>query len=247
MIPKIIHCCWFGGKEIPKEYKRYIATWRKYCPDYKIVCWTEEKYNVERNKFMSDAYKAKKWGFVPDYARLDIIYRYGGIYLDTDVEVLKNLDDLLDNKMFVGFESKNYIALGLGFGAEKGHPFIKELRDRYETLEFEVDETGVKSMPSPKIQTPMFKEKYKVNLRGDRCYEFDDCTIYAKEYLCPETFPSGEVEITNNTYTWHHFSASWFSKRDKIALKAEKLVCKYIGKGLGSVVGNFLRTFLKKK
>lgn len=241
MIPKIIHCCWFGGKEIPKEYKKYIATWRKQCPDYKIYCWTEKNYDINRNQFMKDAYDKQKWGFVPDFARLDIIYNYGGIYLDTDVELLKNLDDLLNNQMFVGMENKGYIALGLGFGAEKGHPFIKELRDRYKEMEFLCEGDVVKNLASPSVQTPMFKKKYKVNFRENKTYRFEDCTVYAKEYFCPESFPSGDVEITDNTYSWHHYSASWYSKRDRFALFARRILSKYVDKNLAMSVEGFIR------
>lgn len=236
MIPKIIHFCWFGNKKIPKEYKRYIATWKKYCPEYKIYCWTEKKYNIKKNKFMQTAYQNRKWGFVPDYARLDIIYHYGGIYLDTDVEVLRNLDDLLKNKMFVGMENGNSIALGLGFGAEKGHPFVKELRDRYKNMEFIMKDGEVKVAAAPRVQTPMFENRYHVKFKSNRTYYFDDCTVYAQEYFCPESFPIGQVNITENTYSWHHYSASWFSMRKRVILKIGHFVGKKINRQLGLVI-----------
>lgn len=241
MIPKIIHFCWFGGKKIPKEYKRYIASWKRYCPDYKIYCWTEKKYNIRKNKFMEEAYKNKKWGFVPDYARLDIIYHYGGIYLDTDVEVLRNLDDLLENKMFAGLEKGNSVALGLGFGAEKGHPFIKELRDRYNNMEFVIDGDEVKVAAAPRVQTPMFENRYNTKFKSNRTYYFDDCTVYAQEYFCPESFPDGNVNITNNTYSWHHYSASWFSLRKKVLLKIGQFIGKHCDKNLGDTIIGFIR------
>jgi len=243
MIPKIIHFCWFGEKEIPKEYRKYIATWKKHCPDYKIVCWTEKKYDIEQCKFMKDAYDKKKWGFVPDYARLDIIYRYGGIYLDTDVEVLRNLDELLENKMFVGLEKGyNMIALGLGFGAEKGHPFVKKLRDRYHDLDFVCGKDGTVQMcASPAIQTPMFKERYGVNFRVDRKYEFDDCVVYPVEYFCPEKYGTGEVTITPNTYLWHHYSASWLSSKQKLVLKLKKFISEYCDDELAGMLEKKLK------
>ena len=109
MIPKKIHYCWFSGNKMPKEFEAYIASWKKNCPDYEIIRWDETNYDVSRNTYMKDAYKEKRWGFVPDYARFDIIYQEGGIYLDTDVELLKSLDPLLDNPCFLGFEDKNHI------------------------------------------------------------------------------------------------------------------------------------------
>ena len=102
MIPKKIHYCWFGGNPLPELAIRCIESWKKYCPDYEIIRWDESNYDVTKNKYMYQAYENKRWGFVPDYARLDIIYNYGGIYLDTDVELLNSLDDLLDQKCFLG-------------------------------------------------------------------------------------------------------------------------------------------------
>ena len=127
MIPKIIHYCWFGGNEIPENDKKCIESWKKYCPDYKIIRWDESNYDYKKNSYMREAYEAKKWGFVPDYARLDIIYNYGGIYLDTDVELLKSLDEILDCEGFFGFESENLVNLGLGFGAVKGNEIIRDM------------------------------------------------------------------------------------------------------------------------
>ena len=136
MIPKKIHYCWFSGNKMPKEFEAYIASWKKNCPDYEIIRWDETNYDVSRNTYMKDAYKEKRWGFVPDYARFDIIYQEGGIYLDTDVELLKSLDPLLDNPCFLGFEDKNHINPGLGFGAERGNPVIKALCDMYKQIDF---------------------------------------------------------------------------------------------------------------
>ena len=129
MIPKIIHYCWFGNKKIPFRLKKYIKTWKKFCPDYEIKLWTQNNYDITKNGFMSQAASAKKWAFVSDYARLDIVEQYGGIYLDTDVELVKSLDDLLKYKAFAGFECSEYVSFGLGFGAEAHNPIIKEIRD----------------------------------------------------------------------------------------------------------------------
>ena len=130
MIPKIIHYCWFGGNELPESVRKCIESWKKYCPDFVIKEWNESNYDVTKLPFMKDAYEAKKYAFVSDYARLDIIYQHGGIYLDTDVELIKPLDDrLLDTTCFMGMETPGTVATGLGFGAIKGHSFIKQNRD----------------------------------------------------------------------------------------------------------------------
>lgn len=130
-IPKKIHYCWIGGTKLPDKYKKCIDSWRKYCPDYEIIEWNESNYDFTKVKYMREAYEAKKWGFVPDYMRLDIIYKYGGIYLDTDVEILRNIDDLLYQDAFSGFDSQLHINIGSGFGAIKNHKLIGEMRDYY--------------------------------------------------------------------------------------------------------------------
>ena len=120
MIPKVIHYCWFGHNPLPERYKEWIKSWKRYCPDYEIVEWNESNYDVTKHPYMRAAYDAKKWGFVSDYARLDIIYENGGIYLDTDVELVKNLDELLYQEGFAGVDSSGRLSTGLGFGARKG-------------------------------------------------------------------------------------------------------------------------------
>lgn len=129
LIPKKIHYCWFGQNEIPDEYQRCIESWKKFCPDYEIIRWDESNYNIYKCQYMNEAYKEKKWGFVSDFARLDIVYKHGGIYLDTDVELIKSYDELLYQPAFCGIEASRKIAIGLGFGAIKKHPVIKGLLD----------------------------------------------------------------------------------------------------------------------
>ena len=152
-IPKHIHYFWFGNSEIPDEFKRNIETWHKYCPDYEITGWNESNYDITKNKYMNQAYEEKKWGFVPDYARLDVIYTYGGIYLDTDVEVIRPLDELLKCDMFCGFESSYNVNFGQGFGAVKQHPIIKKMLELYDELEFKNLDGTLNLIPSPVYQT----------------------------------------------------------------------------------------------
>ncbi len=126
MIPKTIHYCWFGRNPKPKLAEKCIRSWKRRCPDYEIIEWNEDNYDISSAPlFVRQAYEKKKWGFVPDYIRLDLINRFGGIYLDTDVEVLKRLDCFLENKSFFGLENNKYVALGLGFGAEKERLFYR--------------------------------------------------------------------------------------------------------------------------
>ena len=153
-IPKIIHYCWFGGNPFPELAQKCIASWKKFCPDYEIKEWNESNYDVTKNQYMREAFENKQWAFVSDYARLDIIYENGGIYLDTDVELLKPLDDLLILTGFMGFEeNKKLCATGLGFGAVPKLPIIKEMRDDYDNIIFIKEDGSFDQTPCPYFQT----------------------------------------------------------------------------------------------
>lgn len=214
MIPKTIHYCWFGGNPLPELAQKCIASWKKYCPDYEIIEWNESNYDISSAPlYVRQAYEAKKWGFVPDYIRLELIYNYGGIYLDTDVEIIKPIDELLKNKGFAGFESNEHIALGLGFGAEKGNPVIKLLMDSYIERKFINEDGTIELTPAPLIDSAVFE---KIGfIRNGTNQKTNDFSIYPIDYFCPMSFQSGEISLTKNTYSIHHFSASWFTEEEK--------------------------------
>lgn len=139
MIPKVIHYCWFGGKAIPYEYRKYIASWKKYCPEYEIKEWNEKNFDMGCCSYVKEAYEAKKWAFVADYVRFCVLYKYGGVYFDTDVELLRPIDDLLEKGNFLGVERyKNTFAVnpGLGMGAVAGVAFYKKILELYENIHF---------------------------------------------------------------------------------------------------------------
>ena len=140
---KIIHYCWFGRGEKPKDVIKSIESWKKFCPDYEIIEWNEDNFDISSHPYTKKAYELKKWAFVSDYARLYIVYNEGGVYLDTDVEIVKNLDPLLENEAYMGFEDEKYVNTGSGFGAEKGHSFLLENMKAYDG-ECVVDENGNK-------------------------------------------------------------------------------------------------------
>ena len=127
MINKVIHYCWFGGQPLDSRGKKCLESWKKYFPNYEIIQWNENNFDVSRLDFMSQAYKDKKWAFVSDVARLLIVYENGGLYFDTDVEVIRSIDDLLENDAFFGFENDSFVATGLGFGAIKGQASVKAM------------------------------------------------------------------------------------------------------------------------
>ena len=225
MLPKVIHYCWFGGGAKNELILRCIASWRKYCPDYEIIEWNETNYDVNKHSFMRDAWKAKKWAFVSDYARIDILYHHGGVYLDTDVELIKNLDPFLEYRFFAGFESESFVAFGLGFGSEAGHPVLKDILDTYDGLIFDNSSLHQSIASCPKIQTQALKKHGLIC--NNRKQVFEDIHIFPSDYFCPMSYHTGKTSITENTVSIHHYDMSWTSDRNK---KEKKLEWKLIGK-----------------
>ena len=207
LIPRKIHYCWFGGNPIPDEFIRYMESWKKYCPDYEIIQWNEDNYDVTKNKYMYDAYKQKKWAFVSDYARLDIVYQEGGVYLDTDVELLKPLDDFLYQKGFIGTDIIEIVNTGSGFGAIAGLDIIRELRDEYDKLVFLDKEGNCDLTPCTAIQTNYLLTKgYKKNGEYQRV---SDLTIYPVKVFNGINGMSKKKRTTKYTVALHHYTGSW--------------------------------------
>jgi hypothetical protein len=207
-IPKKIHYFWFGGNEIPEKNRIWMESWKRYCPDYEIIRWDESNYDYKKNEYMYDAYKHQKWGFVPDYARLDLIYRYGGVYFDTDVEIIRNIDDLLCDDAFCGFESRHYVNIGSGFGAVAGFPLIEVLRDTYEKAAFVSKDGSLNLTTSPQYQTKVLCE---LGLELNNTMQvIQGMRIYPSDVLSPLCLITHMRNLTDNTHSIHHFSASWF-------------------------------------
>jgi hypothetical protein len=208
-IPKIIHCFWFGNKEMPPPERACVESWRKHCPEYEIKLWNENNYDIAKNRYMKDAYKHEKWGFVPDYARLDIIYEHGGFYLDTDVELLRSLNDFVNYKAVFAFEASNLIAPGLGFASVPRNSIIKEMLAQYDNFEFVKPDGTLNLKTSPEYTTEFF-EKRGVHINNG-LQVWNDIVILPSDFLCPiNNKSSGIHELTRNTYSIHKFSCSWF-------------------------------------
>lgn len=222
MIPKKIHYFWIGGGKKSDLVKNCIESWRKFCPGYEIVEWNEANYDFNKHPYMKQAYSEKKWGFVTDYARLDVVYRYGGIYLDTDVELVRSLDDLLSLKGFFGFEDigtgdKRYkLNTGVGFGAEAETGLVKELRDFYDNISFIKEDGRADLTPCTEYIAEVFK-KYGISLDNRNQRLSDGIRVYSSEYFSPKSYTDGTINLTKNTYSIHHFAASWHSRSDRIA------------------------------
>ena len=231
MIPKILHYCWFGGQPLPEDIKRYLQSWKKQCPDYKIMRWDETNFDVTSNKFCQQAYENRKWAFVSDYFRLKILYDYGGIYMDTDVEVLQKLDDFLHCKWFSGFEkSESGYNIPTGtMGSEKGSPLIKELLEYYEDNDFIGTDGCFNTTSNVVIITDYIKQKYNVIMDGQYKLFGDGFALYPFDYFCAKSFVTGKLYLTSNTYTVHHFKGSWLTPRQKRKILIKKILIKVLG------------------
>lgn len=225
MIPKIIHYCWFGGNPLPASAQKCIASWRRYLPDYEIWQWSEEPLNdnvlfdkvlsfdVNSIPYTQQAYEAKKYAFVSDYARFWILYHYGGLYFDTDVEVVANMDEIIARGPFMGIEQgasldgKPMVAPGLGLGVEAHHPFYKKMLDVYKTLEYrKADGT----LDTTTIVVYTTKELYEHGMiPSEDIQEVDGIWIYPADYFCPMDSTTGIITKTCRTVSIHHYDCSW--------------------------------------
>lgn len=237
-IPRVIHYCWFGKGKMPPIAEKCIKSWKKYCPDYEIVCWNEESFDLTENRYAREAYEAGKWAFVSDFARLKIIYDHGGVYLDTDVELIKPLDDLLEGGGFMGFDEKGIIASGLGFGAEAGNEIIGAFLRDYDELPFVLADGGYDLTPCPDRNTATLKRLGMDITNTDQT--FMGMRFLPREYLCPMDYLTGKKTITKHTYSIHHYCASWTSGVTKRTTRLKRI----LGVGMyNKLYGKFLHKF----
>ena len=206
MIPKTIHYCWFGRNPKPKLALKCIESWKRFCPDYEIMEWNEDNFDLSCNPFVEEAYSTKKWAFVTDYVRLWAIYSMGGVYMDTDVELVNPIDSFLHHQAFSGFESPQHVPTGL-MGGEKNHPVYGELLRYYDDRHFIRSDGELDVTTNTKIITSMMKAK---GLLCDNTYqEIDGFAFYPTEFFCPKDPSTGIIAATKNTHAIHHFDASW--------------------------------------
>jgi len=232
-IPKTIHYCWFGNNFLPELAQKCLASWKKYFPGYKINQWDESNYDVHKIPYISEAYNAKKYAFVSDYARFDILYEYGGIYFDTDVEVIRPFDAVLENGGFMGFEEIGKVASGLGIGCNSGLGILYQIMQFYSTLRFVNDDgsynlhTVVEYATEILVQNGL-EEKNEIQ-------KLDGITVYPAEYFAPKSVRTGELNITGNTYSIHHYDASWVDKWERTYYECKRKACRLFGLKLGAV------------
>lgn len=213
MIPKKIHYCWFGGNEKNDLIIKCINSWKKFCPDCEIIEWNENNFDININAYVKEAYEEKRWAFVSDYVRLWSVYNFGGIYLDTDVELIKNIDHVFENKCFFCYEDDVFIATGLGFGAEAQNPLVKEVLDDYNEIHFRLPNGKLDLTPCPQRNTNTIKGS-----------KISDYYVYPKEYFCPLDYETKQLTLTENTVAIHWFGESWMTKSEKKKNQFKKII-----------------------
>lgn len=221
-IPKKIHYCWFGHGKMPKLAEKCIKSWKKYCPDYEIICWNENNFDFTQNRYVREAYEAKKWAFVSDYVRLKAVYEYGGIYLDTDVELIKPIAPLLAGKGYMGFDEKGIVATGLGFAAESGNKIIEAMLEEYNDIPFVLPDGTYDLTPCPDRNTATLK-KLGMDIKNTN-QVFMGIRFLPQEYLCPMDYYTGKIKRTKNTYSIHHYCASWTSSVTKRTTRIKRII-----------------------
>lgn len=256
MIPKVIHYCWFGRNPLPKSALKCIDSWRKFFPDYVIKEWNENNFDVNAIPYTKEAYEAKKYAFVSDYARFKILYENGGVYFDTDVKVIKPFDEIIERGAFMGREAGAYlkniishyqgeclaVAPGLGLGVNPGHPIYKEFLDLYDNLSFK-NQDGSLNVKTIVSYTSEILVKHGLGDDNKHPQNIDGIWIYPADVFCPMDHTRGcKVTITPNTVSIHLYDASW-SDHSSFQYKLhvfKKILVKILG---AETVENIIRKF----
>lgn len=236
-IPKVIHYCWFGKNPLPELAVKCINSWKKYCPDYEIIEWNENNFDLNSVTYVKEAYEAKKWAFITDYVRLFVLYEYGGVYMDTDVELLKPIDSFLTLDAFSGFESSNAVPTGI-ISSRKNFKFIKELLDYYNDKHFKNDD-GTYDLTTNVVTITNICLKHGLVINNKK-QNIDGFILFPNDYFCPKDYITGEIIKTDNTYAIHHFSGSWQNNFDKLMIKFEKKCIKIFNNKKGHKIYLFL-------
>jgi len=236
MIEKKIHGVWLGRMK-PSTVEERIANWKEVCPDYEIIIWSEDNFDINKNLFCKQAFEKKKWAFASDYIRLNVLYNHGGIYLDSDVEVLQPFDKFLHLSAFVGFEDDRLISTAV-IGAEKGHTLIKKLLEYYENRSFILPNNKLNCQANPIIFSKIVKNNYPKFEHNNTLQHFDCFTIFPRDYFSPISVDTKKINKTKNTHTIHHFEGSWLKNKPI----NRKLIQVY-----KRIVGEKIATYIRSK
>lgn len=235
MIPKIIHYCWFGGNSIPEKDKKCIESWKKFCPDYEIIEWNENNFDINCCQYVKEAYEAKKWAFVSDYARIYALYLIGGIYLDTDVELLSNFDKFLSLNAFTGFENIQYPFTAV-VGSEKNGKFVEDILLSYKNRKFIKENGEFDTTTNTETVTNLLVDNF--NIKKDNTFQCikDYLTIYPNDYFCPKNYYDGKVYLTKNSIAIHWYNGSWQSDEQKEWHNASTKLSKVLGQKISDII-----------
>ena len=227
MIPKTIHYCWLGGAPLPELALKCIESWKKFCPDCRIVRWDESNLDLSSDRYVRYQYAVKNWALTTDFLRFKIVQNHGGVYFDVDVELIKPIDELLNNHAFIGVDSVGFVNPGSGVGSEKDFPLWKILIDQYNAHDFSAD-------PSPPAFTVLrnFTESLGYS-STDQVRTIKDLTVYPVDYFSPIDLTTRKLRITKNTYSIHHFVGSWISEEARKDVQLRKRFCQVFGGKLG--------------
>lgn len=247
-IPHVIHYCWFGGAPLSKLSVKCIESWKKYCPDYEIRRWDESNVNLEACDYVREAYQAKKWAFVSDFVRFQVLYEHGGVYFDTDVELLKGVDSIVNKGPFMSIESypglftggNDFILLnpGQGIAAEKGNIFYAEVLEYYKSIRFSAEKTVGMHVTALMLERGLKSENIFQTVCG--------INIWPKEFFNPINPNSGKIDITDNTVSIHHYEGTWVDGKTRFIEKTFRLIYRVFGeKGAGFMKKIFRKVFKK--
>lgn len=248
-IPKIIHYCWFGGNPLPEIAKKCIESWKKYCPDYEIKEWNESNFDINCCEYIQEAYNAQKWAFVSDYARFYILYNYGGVYFDTDVELIRPIEDILEKGPFMGCEKDALqssdlsnvelrVNPGLGIATAAGTDIYKALLSEYNERHFILPDGSYDLTTVVTITTELLKRYGLKNLKDIQIVE--GVYIYPMEYFCPLDDHTGQLSITSNTCSIHHFDGSWLTDELKVQKQLRYKYNKHMSSDMAYYVARFM-------
>lgn len=226
-IPRIVHYCWFGRGEKPKKIQKCMRSWKKHLADYQFIEWNEDNFDVNVNPYVKEAYEAKKYAFVSDYARLHALYVHGGIYMDTDVEVIQPLERFLTHEAFSGFEDETFLQSGT-MGAVKEHPWIEELLGYYNNKSFILPGGGYDTTTNTAVISQICKA-HGLQLNGQYQVLQNGVTFYPRCYFSPYDYINGGIYRTDESYTIHHFAQSWLPASVRLRGQMKRIASRVVG------------------
>lgn len=235
MISKVIHLCWLSGDPYPEKIRKCLDSWKRILPDYEVILWDTNRFDLNKSIWVEQAFKAKKYAFAADYIRFYALYHYGGIYMDSDVEVLKTFDDLLHLPYFVGAEKAGTIEAAI-MGSEPHNPWIKQCLDYYDNREFVLEDGSLDIRKLPEIMVEEISKLQPIktiSLEESKSLSNLDFSkqviVLPDEYFSPKVFDSRQVLLTPNTYAIHHYENSWFSHKAKFYYRMRSVLIRIFG------------------